>query len=139
MAGRQDGGVVPERREGGQLLAERGARWGWGCTGGLCGVRTFGGRALGALELPEAVRVAGRREREVAARGRGGGAAGGGGAIGIGVGWGDVGMEVPERDRVELRQRGGRCGRWSRNWRGVEERDGVCGRGVGHEVRVGGG
>ena len=112
MAGRQDGGVVPERREGGQLLAERGARWGWGCTGGLCGVRTFGGRALGALELPEAVRVAGRWEREAAARERGGRAAGGGGAIGIGVGWGDVGMKVPERDRVELRQRGGRCGRW---------------------------
>ena len=59
MGVQEYGGVVAGRREGGQLLAERGARWGWGRTGVLGGVRTFGDRALGALELPEAVRVAG--------------------------------------------------------------------------------
>ena len=99
-------------REGGELLTERGSCWCCGGSEGRGGVRPLGGRALGALELPEAVWVAGRREREAAARERGGRAAGGGGAAGVGVGWGDVGVEVPERDRVELRQRGGRCGRW---------------------------
>ena len=53
------GGVVAGRREGGHLLAEWGARPGWGWTEGLGGVRSPGDRALGALESPEAVRVAG--------------------------------------------------------------------------------
>ena len=58
------GGIVTGRREGGHLLAERGARRGWGWMEGLGGVRSPGDRALLALLSPEAVGVAGRLAEE---------------------------------------------------------------------------
>ena len=94
------GGVVAGRREGGHLLAEWGARRGWRMEG-LGGVRSPGDRALGALESPEAVGVAGWGEGEVARLVWGGGEAGRGGVAGVGVAGGDGGVEVLESPWAE--------------------------------------